>query len=224
MKRILSSIWLTAFRIGAVRKSSPFDLIIYPSLTTLVRSRWRDSSLAFFLRFDWPWLRLGPTLCAWGFSCAVPGFGQVKREKHALLISVMAGYWPSFFFRVFMDRDTLGTRGLFLRATTSFVGRRPRTRAAKPREKTSGIQGISVCENAKNNLTNIQPSRLSWTYAFRASHFLRLDRNRKPRVKSLWSRVGRRRSQGQSKRKKSEANIQPSRLVNNACFNFVSHF
>ena len=54
-----------------------------------------------------------------------------------------------FFFRVFMDRDTLGTRGLFLRATTSFVGRRPRTRAAKPREKTSGTQGISVWENAK---------------------------------------------------------------------------
>ena len=81
------------------------------------------------------------------------GFGQVKREKHALLISVMAGYWPIFFFffffRVFMDRDTLGTRGLFLRATTSFVGRRPRTRAAKPREKTSGTQGISVWENAK---------------------------------------------------------------------------
>ena len=79
------------------------------------------------------------------------GFGQVKREKHALLISVMAGYWPIFFFffRVFMDRDTLGTRGLFLRATTSFVGRRPRTRAAKPREKTSGTQGISVGETQK---------------------------------------------------------------------------
>ena len=77
-------------------------------------------------------------------------FGQVKREKHALLISVMAGYWPSFFFfRVFMDRDTLGTRGLFLRATTSFVGRRPRTRAVKPREKTSGTQGISVGETQK---------------------------------------------------------------------------
>ena len=29
------------------------------------------------------------------------GFGQVKREKHALLISVMAGYWPIFFFFFF---------------------------------------------------------------------------------------------------------------------------
>ena len=38
-----------------------------------------------------------------------------------------------------------------------FVGRRPKTRAAKPREKT-----------------------------FRAGHFLRLDRNRKPHIKSLW--------------------------------------
>ena len=66
-----------------------------------------------------------------------------------------------FFFRVFMDRDALGTRGLFFRATTSFVGRRPRTRAAKPREKTSGTQGISICENAKTKLANIQPSRLS---------------------------------------------------------------
>ena len=48
MKRILSSIWLAAFRIGAARKSSPFDLIIYPLLITLVRSRWRHIGLAFF--------------------------------------------------------------------------------------------------------------------------------------------------------------------------------
>ena len=61
-------------------------------------------------------------------------------RKHALLISMMAGYWPSYFC-VFMDRDTLGTRGIFLRATTSFVGRRPRTRAAKPREKTTWYPG-----------------------------------------------------------------------------------
>ena len=56
----------------------------------------------FFLRFDWPWLRLGPTLCARGFSSAVSGFGQVLNsdplEKHALLTSVMAGYLPIFFF------------------------------------------------------------------------------------------------------------------------------
>ena len=64
------------------------------------------------------------------------------------------------------ERGTLGTRGFFSRATGSFVssatgrevfGRRPKTRAAKPREKT-----------------------------FRVGHFLRLDRNGKPRMKSLW--------------------------------------
>ena len=62
--------------------------------------------------------------------------------------------------------NSLGTRGFFSCATGSFVssaagrhvfGRSPKTRAAKPREKT-----------------------------FRAGHFLRLDRNRKPRLKSLW--------------------------------------
>ena len=116
----------------------------------------------FVLSFDWPWLRLGPTLCARGFSSAVSGFGQVLNsdplEKHALLTSVMAGYLPIFFFFfVFVDQDTLGTRGIFLRATTSFVDRRRRTRAAKPREKTFGTQGISVYENAKSNLANIKP-------------------------------------------------------------------
>ena len=48
MKRILSSIWLAAFRIGAAGKSSPFDLIIYPLLITLVRSRWWHIGLALF--------------------------------------------------------------------------------------------------------------------------------------------------------------------------------
>ena len=77
-----------------------------------------------------------------------------------------------------------------------------------------------------NAVDNIQPSRLSWTHAFRAGHFLRLDRNLKPRVKSLWSRVGQDQDEVKVNQnvKKSEGNIQPSRLVNNACFNFVSHF
>ena len=60
------------------------------------------------------------------------------------------------------DVTTLGTRGFSSRAMRSFVGSRPtllrpKTRAAKPQEKT-----------------------------FRAGHFLRLDQNRKPRMKSLW--------------------------------------
>ena len=45
----MDSSWpLATFRIGPARKSSPFDLIIYPLLSTLVRSRWRDIGLAFF--------------------------------------------------------------------------------------------------------------------------------------------------------------------------------
>ena len=58
------------------------------------------------------------------------------------------------------DVTTLGTRGFFSRAMRSFVGRRPtilRPKAEDTRGKT-----------------------------FRAGHFLRLDRNRKPRMKSLW--------------------------------------
>ena len=39
--------------------------------------------------------------------------------------------------------STVGTRGFFLVyvGELRFVGRRPKTRAAKPREKTSGTQG-----------------------------------------------------------------------------------
>ena len=55
---------------------------------------------------------------------------------------------------------TLGTRGFFSRATRSFVVRRP-TRLRPKAEDTSGE-------------------------VFRGGHFLRLNRNRKPRIKSLW--------------------------------------
>ena len=54
---------------------------------------------------------------------------------------------------------TLGARGFFSRATGSFV---------------SSAEG------------QIHERRSGENKAFRAGHFLRLDRNRKPRMKSLW--------------------------------------
>ena len=154
-------------------------------------------------------------------------FGQVKREKHALLISVMAGYWPSFFFfSRFHGPRHPGYQRFIL--ACDYELRRPQAEdtSGEAARKNLWYPGYLGRGNAKNNVANIQPSRLSWTHAFRAGHFLRLDRNRKPRVKSLWSRVGQDQDEVKVNQnaKKSEANIQPSRLVNNACFNFVSHF
>ena len=57
--------------------------------------------------------------------------------------------YQRFFSRVWRGASSAAGRHVF--------SLRPKTRAAKPREKT-----------------------------FRADHFLRLDRNRKPRMKSLW--------------------------------------
>ena len=64
-----------------------------------------------------------------------------------------------------LTSPTLGTRGVFSRATRSFVGHRP----TRLRPKTE-----DTCDEAKK------------AKIFRAGHFLRLDRNRKPRMKSLW--------------------------------------
>ena len=84
-------------------------------------------------------------------------FSRIIRQEYCII---------GQFLVLIRDGCTLGTTGFFSRATGSFVssaagrhvfGRSPKTRAAKPREKT-----------------------------FRAGHFLRLDRNRKPRMKSLW--------------------------------------
>ena len=54
----------------------------------------------------------------------------------------------------------MGTRDFISRVTRSFVGRRPTRLERRSREKK--------------------------LFAFRAGHFLRLDRNWKPRMKSLW--------------------------------------
>ena len=67
---------------------------------------------------------------------------------------------------------TLGTSGFFSRATRSFVSRRPKTRAAKPREKNFGTQGITLLALNVNFFSHGLLLRLSW--------------NRKPRMKSLW--------------------------------------
>ena len=68
--------------------------------------------------------------------------------------------FKSIFWHRIHVRDTLGTRDFFSRVTWSFVGRRP-TRLPPSAKDTSG-------EAARLDL------------------ILRLDRNRKPRMKSLW--------------------------------------
>ena len=142
----MDSSWpLATFRIGPARKSSPFDLIIYPLLSTLVRSRWRDIGLAFFAF----WLTLTSSrsypLCQRLFMRGFRFRSTLKKwpTRKACVVDKRVGWVLAkcFFFFVFMDRNTLATRGLFLRATTSFVGRGPRTRAAKPREKTTWYPG-----------------------------------------------------------------------------------
>ena len=73
-------------------------------------------------------------MCARDFSCAVRGFDQVlksdPREKHGLLISVMAGYWPSFFFLRFRGQRHPGYQRFILACDDEV--RRPRA------EDTSG--------------------------------------------------------------------------------------
>lgn len=201
----MDSSWpLATFRIGPARKSSPFDLIIYPLLSTLVRSRWRDIGLAFFAF----WLTLTSSrsypLCQRLFMRGFRFRSTLKKwpTRKACVVDKRVGWVLAkcFFFFVFMDRNTLATRGLFLRATTSFVDRGPRTRAATPREKTTWYPGYLGLWKRKKQLGQYPAIMLVNTHAFRTGHFLRLHRNRKPRMKSRWPRVGPKRSQGQSKR------------------------
>ena len=167
----------------------------------------------FFLRFDWPWLRLGPVL-PWirGFSRAVSGFGQVLwsdlREKHAFMTSVMAGYWLSYFF-AFSQTEIpwvpevfsrgFAARVLGLRLTKLVVARKnkplvPRvSRSMKTRKRKK-----------KKKLANTQPSRLSTTHAFRAW----LDRNRAWKASCTQGRTETR--SRSTKTQKSEANVLPS--------------
>ena len=143
----------------------------------------------FFLRFDWPWLRLGPTLCARGFSCAVPGFSQVLKsdplEKHALLTSVMAGYSPSFFFFFAFT----WTKTPWVPEVYSCARRRASLAAGRGHERRSREKKPLVPRVSRSMKTQ----KVTWPISshhvcqqhmlFAQVTFLRLDR--KPRMKSL---------------------------------------
>ena len=79
------------------------------------------------------------------FTSALRG---VKWCLEKIFIKMVVGWLERSLYRLNTLPLTLGTRGFFSRATRSFVGHRPKTRAG---------------------------------------HFLRLDRNWKPRMKSLWN-------------------------------------
>ena len=90
------------------------------------------------------------------------GYEFSKRHcfrRHFFALCVFHFLQKHFWRRIHV-RDTLGTRDFFSRVTWSFVGRRP-TRLRPSAKDTSG-------EAARLDL------------------ILRLDRNRKPRMKSLW--------------------------------------
>ena len=59
--------------------------------------------------------------------------------------SVVIWVYLNVFYQVY-QRATLGTRRFFLACVRElrFVGRRPKTRAAKPREKTSGTERLDL--------------------------------------------------------------------------------
>ena len=116
----------------------------------------------FFLRFDWPWLRLGPVL-PWirGFSRAVSGFGQVLRsdlrEKHAFMTSVMAGYWLSYFF-AFSQTEIPWVPEVFSRGFAARVlGLRP-TKLVVARKNKPLVPRVS--RSMKTRKTNKQKKRI----------------------------------------------------------------
>ena len=154
----MDSSWpLATFRIGPARKSSPFDLIIYPLLFTLVRSRWRDIGLAFFAF----WLTLTSSrsypLCQRLFMRGFRFRSTLKKwpTRKACVVDKRVGWvLAKVFFFVFMDRNTLATRGLFLRATTSGEAARennvvPRvSRSMKTQKTTWPISSHHACQHA----------------------------------------------------------------------------
>ena len=107
-------------------------------------------------------------------------------RKACTLTSIMAGYWPSCFLRFHRPRYP-GYHVVFSRGFAAQVlGPRP-TNLVVARKNKPLVPRVSLStKTQKKNLANTQPSRLSTTHAFRAGHFLRLDRNREPRMKSLW--------------------------------------
>lgn len=116
----------------------------------------------FFLRFDWPWLRLGPVL-PWirGFSRAVSGFGQVLRsdlrEKHASMTSVMAGYWLSYFF-AFSQTETPWAPEVFSRGFAARVlGLRPTKLVVARKNKPLAPR---ASRSTKTRKTNKQKKRI----------------------------------------------------------------
>ena len=168
----MDSSWpLATFRIGPARKSSPFDLIIYPLLSTLVRSRWRDIGLAFFAF----WLTLTSSrsypLCQRLFMRGFRFRSTLKKwpTRKACVVDKRVGWVLAKFFFFFSFSWTeipwLPEVYSCVRLRASSAAGRGHERRSRER-KQRGTQGISVYDNAKNNLANIQPSCLSTRMLF----------------------------------------------------------
>ena len=168
----MDSSWpLATFRIGPARKSSPFDLIIYPLLSTLVRSRWRDIGLAFFAF----WFTLTSSrsypLCQRLFMRGFRFRSTLKKwpTRKACVVDKRVGWVLAkcFFFFSFSWTEIPLLPEVYscVRLRASSTAGRGHERRSRER-KQRGTQGISVYENAKNNLANIQPSCLSTRMLF----------------------------------------------------------
>ena len=131
-------------------------------------------------------------------------------RKACVLTSMMAGYWLSYFLRFHRPRYP-GYHVVFSRGFAARVlGPRP-TKLVVARKNKPLVPRVSRSMKTQKNLGKYPAITLINNACFsRGSLFKTWPKPETAHEKPLAHRVGARRSQGQSKRKKSEANIPPS--------------
>ena len=133
-------------------------------------------------------------------------------RKACVLTGMMAGYWSSCFLRFHRPRYP-GYHVVFSRGFAARVlGPRP-TKLVVARKNKPLVARVfrSMKTKKKKTLGQYPANTLINNACFsRGSLFKTWPKSESAHEKSLAQRVGPRRGQGQSKRKKSEANVPPS--------------